>query len=225
MRSKFNILALTLLGASTLLAQNSDSHIPVTIGLKVGVPVTDMFDANNTTLFSGNTSSTYNAAVPRYILGVSAEFHLPYHLRFEVDGLYKRAGFATQNDFALGGASTQYYKAGFNQFEIPGVFKYNLAMGHYRPFVEVGASLRHIATVNQSSEYSGLPLFYFNDNTPELVHRNSVGGVAGFGITFKKGPIELTPEARYTRWANESFSAPGLRTNLDQGDVLLGISF
>lgn len=110
-------------------------------------------------------------------------------------------------------------------FEIPGVFKYNIAMGHFRPFVDFGASLRHIATVRQTSVYTNRPLTFINDNTPELSNRNSVGGVAGFGVTFKKGLFELTPEARYTRWANQSFSAPGLRTNLDQGDVLLGISF
>ncbi|MBV9223254.1 MAG: hypothetical protein JOY85_04455 [Acidobacteriaceae bacterium] len=45
-------------------------------------------------------------------------------------------------------------------------------------------------------------------------------------MTFKRGPFELTPEVRYTRWANQAFANPnGLRTNLDQGDFLLGISF
>ena len=228
MRSKLNILALVILGASSLLAQSSDSHMPVTLGLKVGIPVTDMFDASNTTLFNGNQSvpgSTYTSAVPRYELGVSAQFHLPYHLRFEVDGLYKRAGFANQNNGVLGGTTTQFYHTSFNEFEIPGVFKYNVAMGHFRPFLDFGASMRHIATVEQTSFETGVPLFDYDNNTSELHNRNSFGGVAGFGITFKKGPFELTPEARYTRWANESFTAAGLRTNLDQGDVLLGISF
>ena len=230
MRSKLTILGIAILGASSLLAQSSDTHMPVTLGVKIGIPVTDMFDASNTTLFNGNQSvpgSSYTSAVPRYEFGVSAEFHLPYHLRFEVDGLYKRAGFATQNNSAVafGTATTGYYNSHFNVFEVPGVFKYNIAMGHYRPFVDFGASMRHIAGISQSSYFTGVPLYYYNNNTPELRNRNSFGGVAGFGITFKKGPFELTPEARYTRWANESFSAAGLRTNLDQGDVLLGISF
>lgn len=75
-----------------------------------------MFSASNTTLFNGNQlvpGSAYTSAVPRYTFGVSAEFHLPYHLRFEVDGLYKRAGFATEGT-ALGfggvGTATQFYK-------------------------------------------------------------------------------------------------------------------
>lgn len=228
MHSKINILALAILGASGLMAQNSDSRMPVTLGVKVGIPVTDMFNAANTTLFNGNQSvpgSAYNSAVPRYELGVSAEFHMPYHLRFEVDGLYKRAGFATQNNFALGGTATQYYNTSMNVFEVPGVFKYNIAVGHFRPFVDFGASLRHIATIRQTSIFTTEPLYHLAENTPELRNRNSAGAVAGFGITFKKGPFELTPEARYTRWANQSFTAQGLRTNLDQGDVLLGISF
>jgi hypothetical protein len=66
----------------------------------------------------------------------------------------------------------------------------------------------------------------YNNNSIAMHNRNSFGGVAGFGITFKKGPFELTPEVRYTRWANQAFtSANGLRTNLDQGDFLMGISF
>ena len=224
MRIKLNILALAVIGASSMLAQNSEFHMPVTLGFKVGVPVTDMFDTSN-----GNTSGpNYTSGTPRYEFGVSAEFHLPYHLRFEVDGLYKRAGFATQGlttGFGGVGTATQYYNTGANVFEIPGVLKYNISLGHLRPFVEAGASLRHIAGIDQTSLFTDRPLFYGNDNTPELAHRNSVGGVAGFGITFKRGPFELTPEVRYTRWANESFSTLGLRTNLDQGDVLLGVSF
>jgi hypothetical protein len=234
MKINLNILALAVIGASSLLAQqqnSSESHLPVTLGFKIGVPVTDMFSASNTTLFNGNESvpgSAYTSAVPRYTFGISAEFHLPYHLRFEVDGLYKRAGFATQTlgaGYGGVGTASQFYNTSANVFEIPGVFKYNISMGHFRPFVDFGASMRHIATVKQSSVYTDRPLYYINDNTPELSNRNSVGAVAGFGITFKEGPFELTPEARYTRWANQSFSAMGLRTNLDQGDILLGISF
>ena len=65
----------------------------------------------------------------------------------------------------------------------------------------------------------------YTDSAAELKNRNSFGGVAGIGMTFKKGPFELTPEVRYTRWANKAFSGAGLSYNLDQGDFLLGISF
>jgi hypothetical protein len=222
MLKKISVLALSFLGCAALQAQEVDR--PVKLGLKVGVPITDMFSASNTDLF-GNTTTpgNYTSGVPKYTFGVSGEFRLPYHLRFEVDGLYKRAGFTSYTSF--GSAGFGYRPTSLNVWEIPGLFKYNVSMGHLRPFVDFGASLRHISTINQTTYLPGVGYGVISNNAIELRNRNSFGGVAGFGITFKKGPFELTPEARYTRWANQSFTAEGLRTNLDQGDVLLGISF
>ena len=208
------------------LSAQEPSYVP-TLGFKVGIPVTDMFSAKNTTQFSSNNSvpgSSFSSAVPRYEFGVSGEFHLPRHLRFEVDGLFKRGGFNSALPYTAG--TTAYRPTTFNQWEIPGMFKVNIAMGHYRPFVDFGATYRHISTITQTTYAAGLFNGYsISSNSIALHNRNSVGGVAGIGFTFKKGPFELSPEARYTRWANQSFLASGLRTNLDQGDVLLGIGF
>ena len=211
-------LALLLAGSgSAVFAQ--ESNFPVTLGVKVGIPVTDMFSAGNTSEFGDALKgSNYSAGVPRYEFGVSGEIHLTHGIRFELDGLYKRGGFEGYFPGSFSERTT------FNQIEVPGVFKKNLALGHYRPFVEVGASYRRVDTVAQTTY--GLSLSpTLNDGAREFQNRNSFGGVAGIGFTFKKGPFELSPEARYTRWANQSFAGDGLRTNLNQGDVLLGISF
>lgn len=221
---KFSVfyLAILVLGAGSLFAQETESYVP-TLGLKIGVPVTDMFSAGNTGEFNdGIPGSTFASGVPRYEFGVSGEFQLPHHLRFEIDGLVKRGGFDSTLPF---GSGVAYRPTSFNQWEIPGLFKFNVLGGHYRPFVDVGASLRHISTISETTYGAGLVIPQLNDNSIALHNRNSFGGVAGIGITFKKGPFELTPEARYTRWANQSFMYSGLRTNLDQGDVLLGIGF
>ncbi len=224
MKIQICLAALATLGATALFAQ--ESYVP-TLGFKVGIPVTDMFSASNTTQFGNNNSvpgSTFSAHMPRYEFGVSGEFHLPKHLRFEVDGLFKRGGFNSVLPFTGGGVA--YRPTSFNQWEIPGMFKVNVSLGHYRPFVDFGATYRHISTITQTTRAAGLFNGYsISDNSIALHNRNSFGGVAGIGFTFKKGPFELSPEARYTRWANQSFLASGLRTNLDQGDVLLGIGF
>lgn len=230
MKKKLAFIGVVALSATSLFAQSQDAgHWPVTLGLKGGVPVNDMFTSSNSGAFgstdtvSGSTipGSRYTSSVPRYEFGVSAEFHMPLHLRFEVDGLYKRGGF----DGSLTSSGVPAYaRTSFNQWEIPGVFKYNVSLGHFRPFIDFGASYRHISTIDQRT-YTASAAPVYSDNVRELRNRNSFGGVAGFGITFKKGPFELTPEARYTRWANDSFAAPGLSSNKDQGDVLLGISF
>ncbi len=226
MKKKIYLAAFVALGATTLFGQNLESYVP-TLGFKVGIPVTQMFSASNTSTFGNSNNvpgSAFSAHEPRYEFGVSGEFHLPKHLRFEVDGLYKRGGFNSALPFTGGG--TAYRPTSFNQWEIPGMFKVNVAMGHYRPFVDFGATYRHISTVTQTTYAPGLFNGYsILNNSIALHNRNSVGGVAGIGFTFKRGPFELSPEARYTRWANQSFLAPGLRTNLDQGDVLLGIGF
>jgi hypothetical protein len=219
MHKKLLLTAVLAAGATSLFAQ--ESPLPVTLGLKVGVPVTDMLSANNTGWLNGSVPGDYSAHTPRYEVGVSGEFHLPYHIRFEVDGLFKRNGF----DSGLPGVGgTVYRPTTFNDWEIPGLFKFDILHGRFRPFVDVGAVYRHISTISQMT-YGVAPYGILDDNSSALTHRNTYGGVAGFGLTFKKGPFELTPEARYTRWANQSFEAVGLRTNLDQGDVLLGISF
>jgi hypothetical protein len=236
MRTLAGAIAFVTLGALPLCAQNTQAfeERPVTLGLKVGIPVTEMFNTSSTTSFAigpggaasvvSNQPGGFSSAVPRYEFGVSAEFHMPFHLRFEVDGLYKRGGF--NSAIPIGpGLGTAYRPTTFNNWEIPGLFKYQFAMGHFRPFVDVGASYRHISTITETTYAPGFTYGMISDNSVALHNRNSYGGVAGFGITFKKGPFELTPEARYTRWANESFQITGLRTNLDQGDVLLGISF
>ena len=210
-----------------LLAQNSETDHPFQFGLKVGIPVTDMFSASNTSMFNDALNvpgSIYNAAVPRYILGLSGEFKLPAHLRLEIDGLYKRAGYATSSLYEFSG-NNAYYQTSANVWEVPALLKTNVTLGHVRPFIDFGASLRHISTIQTNTYLPVLPLGIITGNAPELHNRNSYGGVAGIGITFKIGSLELSPEARYTRWANQSFEAAGLRTNLDQGDVLLGITF
>jgi hypothetical protein len=221
---KLLTLALFALGASTLFAQ-AESDKPLSLGFKVGIPVTDMFSANNTSLFNGNiTGSNYNTAVPKYTLGLTAEFKMPKHLRFEVDGLYNRAGYATSRPADIFG-DTGYYLTSANVWQVPALIKTNITLGHVRPFVDFGAALRHISTIKTNAFLPGLLDGIIYDSTAELHNRNSFGGVAGIGITFKMGEFRLSPEVRYTRWANESFMGPGLRTNLDQGDVLLGISF
>jgi hypothetical protein len=221
MINKLSVVIVLAAGAASLYAQ--EGPLPVTLGFKVGIPVTEMFSASNTSQFANTNilGSNYTSAVPRYELGVSGEFHLPHHLRFEVDGLYKRGGF---NFSSVAGTSTLYNPTSFNEWEVPALFKANVLGGHFRPFIDFGAALRHISTITQTT--SGLePYAVLSDNSSALHNRNSYGAVAGFGFTFKEGPFELTPEARYTRWANESFQTTGFRTNLDQGDVLLGIAF
>lgn len=223
---KISLLGILFLGAAALQAADiGQGHLPVTLTLIGGTQITDSFSAKNTGSFVSTQQypgSAYSTHTPRWEVGVGGEFRLPFHnIRFEVDGLAKRLGYT---DTTGAGANLAYHPTSATQWEIPGMFKFNFSLGHYRPFALVGASYRHISTISRYSHpYGAGPVV--TDNAPELVNRNSFGGVAGLGFTFKKGPFEFSPQVRYTRWANQSFSGYGLRTNLDQGDALIAIGF
>jgi hypothetical protein len=52
--------------------------------------------------------------------------------------------------------------------------------------------------------------------------------VFGGGLEVKLGILRITPEFRYTRWGSENFRDPVaalLRSNKNQGDFILGVTF
>ena len=113
-----------------------------------------------------------------------------------------------------------------NQWEVPALVRVKLPFGRMAPFVSMGMTLRHISSIRQTTYTRRRPYGTIGNIAPELLNRNSFGGVAGIGFQFRKGPVLFTPEARYSRWANESFRFYDvLRSGLDQGDILLGVSF
>src|ERR1700679_2867444 len=74
-------LWLLFLGASTAFCQ------PFSFGVKLGVPLTDFFNTVESSNF------TFNATTDRYIVGPTAELHLPLGLGVEVDALYRRMSY------------------------------------------------------------------------------------------------------------------------------------
>ena len=211
-----------LLGAFSIRAQ--DILIP-SVGIKAGVPLNEMFSTYSISALDYPVRYTpYTYAVPRYQVGLYADFHLTRHLSFEVDGLFRRGGFAFEQP-----ANQFYEHTVFNNWEFPFLFQYNLTRGRLRPFVNAGAALRHIAGVQTASSYgisSGVQTASFTQNNSDILRNSgSWGGVIGAGVTFKEGPLEISPELRYTRWVNQSFNAVGLTNSLNESVFLLGIGF
>jgi hypothetical protein len=190
---------------------------PVSIGIKGGVPITDFFNT-----VRGNDAN-YVTNTKRYLVGPTVEFHLPARFAIEVDGLYKRAGYEYQQ---LAGTNAISSRTVANSWEFPALLKWEIIPGPIRPFVDAGASFRHISGIKQIRNVAGviteLP------NATEFNKRNDIGFTAGFGVAFKAGPVRVSPEFRYVRWGSESFRDPIgllLRTNRNQGDFLLGFTF
>jgi hypothetical protein len=211
------LFAVAIPSVGCALAQD---FLPVQIGLKGGMPLSNTFST------SGAGGLKFSSADRRYIVGATGEFRIFGPVSFEVDTLFRRVGF----DYSgpdIDGVSTLRRSTVANWWEFPGLFKVKLGKGTVRPFVDVGASLRHISSIRETTYTVANFAPIINDNSVVLNHRNSFGGVAGVGANLVYKKLRFSPEARYTRWANEAFySGSGLlHTNKDQVDFLVGFTF
>ena len=211
------LILCTLLSGVGLFAQ------PVSIGVIGGVPITDAFET-----FQGN-STYYATNTKRWLVGPTFQLNFPARISLEVDALYRRLGY----DYTLtaGPGSPVYQSTVANSWQFPVLAKWAIIPGPIRPFVDAGASFRHITgietirnAINSVNQSTGTTI----DTAPEFNKRNDVGFTVGGGVEFKLGVLRISPEFRYTRWGSESFRDPAallLRSNRNQGDFLLGITF
>jgi hypothetical protein len=198
----------------------------VSLGAKVGVPLGDAFTSN----LGSDVSLTSSAH--RYLVGATAEVHLPLRVSVELDAIYKRTGFSTYFQSTDIGRFTNRVTA--NQWEFPLLAKYEIPAGrHLRPFVDAGPVLRHMTGIADSFTYvEYFPVYSSGststNNSPYLQHRNSPGFVIGGGLMFKPLHIRISPEVRYTRWGTNSFnllSAGSSTSNPNQEDFMVGVTF
>ncbi len=206
-------LCLVLAGAS--FAQ------PVSIGVKAGVPLTDFVDV------AKGDHSAYFTNTKRYTLGPTIEFHLPARISLEIDALYKRFGFDGQTVSPAGSILTG---TSGNSWEFPALIKFEVVPGPVRPFVDAGASVRHITGIKQVRQVISAGTFSSVElnNPPEFNKATDIGFTFGAGIALKLGRVRISPELRYTRWGGENLRDPVnslLHTHRNQGDVLIGFTF
>jgi hypothetical protein len=193
----------------------------VSVGVKAGVPLTDFVDA------AKGDHSAYFTNTKRYTVGPTVEFHIPARFSFEIDALYKRFGFDGQSMVADGSTLTG---TRGNSWEFPILAKFEIVPGPVRPFVDAGASIRHITGIKQVRQIISAGTFSIVElnNPPEFNKDTDVGLVFGAGIALKVGRVRISPEFRYTRWGGENLRDPVsalLRTQRNQGDFLVGFTF
>jgi opacity protein-like surface antigen len=182
-----------LLGAIAAFSQ------PFSAGVKVGAPFTDVLNAVN-----GSGSIAANTSTDRFIVGVTAELHLPLGLSIEGDVLYRR--FSYQPIPTILSSSS-------NAWEFPIVAKYKFPSRIVRPYIDGGVAWNTLQGVASSI-------------SSELKDSTTTGIVLGAGVEIKALIIKISPEIRYTRWTSQAFTAASLlQLNQNQADFLVGITF
>jgi opacity protein-like surface antigen len=181
-------------------------------GIKGGVPLNDFLNTVQSQNFSFDPSSN------RYIIGPTAELHLPFGLGIEVDALYRHMSYTSSNIFASG-AQVVDFNSG--RWEFPLLLKYRFHGKIARPFVDAGVAWDTLTGISQSVAQS------ISNGSPTVVHKNTTAGfVMGGGVDLHV-VVHIMPEIRYTRWGSTQVIDPTslLKSNQNQAEFLVGITF
>ena len=188
------------------------AQLPLSIGVKAGVPITDSF--NSTTLLPGVVTS---AGSKNYIVGPMVELRLPFHFAVEADGLYRPLSYNVPSSASIlsganlinfAGASVSPGEHTYSTWEFPILAKYRFPFPVAKPYVEVGPSFRTTSSA----------ISYLSGN----------GVTVGAGIDVHALLIHVAPEFRYTHWSADSTPAAGqtyIQSKQDQVEFLVGFSF
>ncbi len=180
------------------------AYSQVSFGIKAGVPLNNAYTTN--TIPDGTTGQSN----PRYTVGVTVEKQLPANFSIEADVLYRHSSF-----YGFGGPPlTPNGKVEADTFQVPLMVKYEVPLSKVSPFVDFGAAYRHVHS-------SG-------NGAPDLVgaqHADSAAIVLGAGVAFKWRRVKISPEIRYTGWAQHAFDNAAVTSNVNQADLLVGFTF
>lgn len=191
------------------LGWNAFAAGPIVFGVRGGAPINDSNSMTNTLINSTGAASVGQ----RYEVGPTLGVRLPLGFSVEGDALFNRQTLNFGQFAGFTAASTH-----SDSWEFPVMLKFTAGRQAIAPVFGAGVSVRHI------NNFSLVPSFLFNQTTSP----NSVGFVASGGIRCKLGPVNVTPELRYTHWNGDSFSnsiANFLPLNSNEASVLVGLTF
>jgi hypothetical protein len=189
---------------------------PVSAGIKAGLPLTDFLDVVQT----ADTTAVTN----RNVFGPEVEVRLPHGLSIEFDALYRHFGYTNYEAFA---SSTVTTIGSSGNWEFPLVAKYRFSAKRLRPYVEAGAAWDVISGLRNTAGATPCSVVCENtDYPPSANSRRTAGPVIGGGIDIHAFVIHVSPEIRYTHWAQSYFNLDDdLHSGRNQVELLVGLTF
>ncbi len=169
----------------------SASAQPLGVGIKGGLPLTDLF----------NSAGNFKSETQRYIVGPMIELRLPAGFAIEGDALYTKANLSSPLT-AAGSVISSVVDT--NSWEFPVLLKKKFGGADTigasaKPYIGAGASFRYLTGLGD------LPAFIKGTGN---VDKNNIGFVAGVGVEIKVLKLlRISPEVRFTRWGTDNFAS------------------
>jgi hypothetical protein len=189
-------------------ALNTFAAGPVIFGVRGGAPF-NTTDAVTSAIGSFSTTR-------RYEIGPTLGVRLPAGFAVEGDALFRRE---TLSITPIPILSTGIHS---DSWQFPVMLKYRGSHGLISPVLGAGVTVRH------TNDFNNVPAFLFNGLSSVGASANTVGFVAGGGVRFRIGPMDVTPEIRFTRWNDNSFSqalSNLLPFSRNEVSFLVGVTF
>lgn len=195
-----------LLAAGAALAQ------PFTWGVRAGVPLNDAFNTVS------NQNFTFNTNTNRYLIGPTAELHLPFGLGVEVDALYRHFSYTGSGIFQGSSAVTN---VSSGNWEFPLLLKYRFPAKIVRPYIDAGVAWNKLSGLTQTVSHLG------STGSLKVEQDNSAGFVLGGGIDLHAVFVHVMPEIRYIRWGSAQITDPTgfIKSSQNEAQFLVGFTF
>ena len=194
----------SLLVLFALCAIPASAESVFSIGLIGGAPFTDVVSTVNENFLNVTPKST------NFTIGPSFQVNLPLNLRLEVDALYRPYSFTGTSGPPQFPANPAPTTVSANEWTFPILAQYRFKTPFVKPFVEIGVSVDHLASLSADAENFA------------LLRQTTAGVVLGGGVDVKIPFIRLSGELRYTHQGSAYFQEI---SNLNQAEVLLGVHF
>ena len=191
----------------------------LSVGVTGGVPVSPESATYGSATIRLNPSSSDQGSVVEfqapndfyqkpYAVGPTVEISLPWHLSLEAGMLYER--FHQDVSVGITPSSGSMVNFGYitsvaaNAFSFLLLAKYNFAHHRIKPFIEAGATLRHLGTFTGE----GIQLdFYLHPSATAFQFDPGkavdVAVAAGAGFRYRVGIVDVVPEIRYLHWTSQ----------------------
>src|SRR5579885_3267092 len=161
----------------------------ISFGVKAGLPFTDFLD----TASSGRVN--FSTVTNRYLVGPTAELHLPAGLGLEVDALYRHFSYQGTTS-GVDTLTSQSTTAG--SWEFPILLKYRFPTPLVKPFVDGGVAFNTLTGLNQTITNTVFPsrtTTTSTTNPAQLNETNTMGLVLGAGLDIHALFLHVSPSA------------------------------